>query len=162
MCPLSAVQEYDEVPPSRLLSLFECLSSSCLTLGLLLLPWLLPGYKQYGLLLATLWCCLYLTAASKGCLSPIAQLLSIHSTYGESQMLPSQWRMTTGVVLEAGLLVFTCGVGVLVTLLCRMVTEQRQSFAERVLQLVPMQEVLRPMHFNLMSPTGSAGHGWDD
>lgn len=70
-------------------------------------------------------------------------------------MLPSGVRMVAAVVLEAGVVVLTAGMGVLVTLLCRMLTQQRQSFGERVLQLVPMKEFVRPMHFNRLPPAGS-------
>eukprot|EP00878_Enallax_costatus_P017859 GHUV01018767.1.p1 GENE.GHUV01018767.1~~GHUV01018767.1.p1 ORF type:complete len:421 (+),score=106.85 GHUV01018767.1:583-1845(+) len=156
------IKEFDEVTPSQLLSAFECLSSSSLTLVLLLLPWLIPGLQPYGVAAALLWCCLYLLAASKGCISPVAWVLSIHSTYGEYGMFPSCWRMLAALALETGLVVLTAGTGVLVTLLCRMLTEQRQGFAERVLQLVPLREVVRPMHFNQLPPAGSGAGGLNE
>lgn len=141
------LQEFDDVTPSRLMSACECLSSSCLTLALLLLPSVLPALQYYGVATALLWCCMYMFSVGRGCASPVAWLLSIYSTYGEYQMPPPWWRLLTAVLLEAALVVVTAGIGVSGTLLCRMFTQQRQGFGERVLRLVPVREVVRPMHF---------------
>jgi hypothetical protein len=158
---LHHLQEYDEVPPSRLLSVVDCLANSALSLGLLALPWMLPSLQPYRAAAAATWACLTLLAAANGYTSPIAALLRMHATEGPYNMLPPLQRLLLASVAEAGLVVLTCGLGVLVSLGFRLLSQQRQGFGDRLCRFVPLREVVRPMHFTAMPPAGAAG-GCDD
>uniref|UniRef100_A0A383WLQ8 Uncharacterized protein n=3 Tax=Tetradesmus obliquus TaxID=3088 RepID=A0A383WLQ8_TETOB len=149
------VQEYDEVPPSRLMSAFDCLASSALTLGLLALPWLLPSLASYRAAAAATWAALTLLAAAHGYTSPAAALLRVHATEGPYNMLPPLRRLLLAAAAEAGLVVLTCGLGVVVSLGFRLLSRQRQGFGDRLCRFVPLREVVRPMHFSAM-PSGAA------
>ncbi|KAF6262147.1 hypothetical protein COO60DRAFT_1699434 [Scenedesmus sp. NREL 46B-D3] len=150
------VQEYDEVPPSRLLSALECLASSALSLGLLALPWLLPSLLPLRAAAAAVWVCLSLAAAANGYTSPAAALLRVYATEGPCNMLPPLRRRLLASVAEAALVVLTCGLGVVVSLGFRMLSQQRQGFGDRLCRFVPLREVVRPMHFSAMPPAAAA------
>jgi hypothetical protein len=147
------------VPPSRLLSAFECIASSALSLGLLALPWLLPALLPYRAAAAATWACLTLWAALNGYTSPVAAILRVHATEGPFNMLPPLRKVLLASLAEAGLVVLTCGLGVVVSLGFRMLSQQRQGFGDRLCRFVPLRGVVRPMHFSIMSPTASAGGG---
>jgi len=71
-------------------------------------------------------------------------------------MQPGWWSMLAALLLDAALVVLLPGLGLLASLACRLLTEQRQSCGERLLRLQPMQEVVRPMHFSPYSPGSHA------
>jgi hypothetical protein len=37
-----------------------------------------------------------------------------------------------------------------------MLSQQRQGFGDRLCRFVPLREVVRPMHFSIMSPSSAA------
>lgn len=76
---------------------------------------------------------------------------------GEFSMRPSCWRLLAAVGLDALLVAGVPLLGALATLSCRLLTEERQSFGERMFQLQPMREVVRPMHFSPYSPARVGG-----
>eukprot|EP00775_Hariotina_reticulata_P008680 gene8680-8861_t len=156
------VQEYDEAPPSRLLSAVECLLTSSITLALLGGPWLLPRLASQKAVMAGAWALMHLLAAAAGCTSPFAWLLDINATSGQYGMLASWPRLLGAVVLEAALLVLTAGLGVLVSLGCRLSSSQRQGFGERMAAIVPMKQIVRPMRFSPLPPPGPPLAAIDD
>ncbi len=82
---------------------------------------------------------------------------------GEYGMRPSSWRLLAAVAIDTLLVAGFPFLGALASLGCKLLQEQHQSFGERTLQLVPVREVVRPMHFSPYSPASYAGGiGTDD
>jgi hypothetical protein len=138
------------------MSAFDCLASSAISLTLLALPWLLPSLAPYRAAAAATWACLTLFAAASGYTSPTAALLRVHATEGPYNMLPPLQRLLLASIAEAALVVLTCGLGVLVSLGFRMLSQQRQGFGDRLCRFVPLREVVRPMHFTALAPVTAA------
>lgn len=162
----ASLQEFDEEPPPRWLAALDWLLSSGLSAALLAGPVLAPAAAPYAAHAAALWALLYLLLAPRaGATSPAAALLGIYATHGPYCMLAPWWRLWAAALLEAGLLLLTLGLGIGLSLACRLLTAQRQGFGERLLRLVPLREVVRPMHFSPLPPRGSSGGGggtWSD
>lgn len=74
-------------------------------------------------------------------------------------MRPSSWRLLAAVAVDTLLVVGLPVLGLLASLTCRLLTEQRQSCGERLLRLQPMREVVQPMHFSPYSPAGKGMMG---
>lgn len=153
------MQEFEEEPPSRLLSAFECIASSLVTLSLLSAPWLVPILMPYKAHAAAAWAAMTALAATKGYASPIAGLMGMHVTEGPYNMLPSFRRVLVAALLEAALVVLTSGLGVLVSLGHRLLTQQRQSFSDRLMKFTPLREVVRPMSLSKLPAPATASFG---
>lgn len=82
-----------------------------------------------------------------GSTSLYAYMFGIYGTFGEYHMVASFWRLVIASLIEAAYLVLTFGMGALLSLGFRIFTADRQSVSEKLLGLVPMREVVRPMHF---------------
>ena len=147
----SVLQEYDEVQAPRWIGAAEHILSSALTILLVAVPLLDPGLKPLVVPGLLLWFLLQLLASSKGSSSIFALCWSIHSTRGPYQMCASIWLLLLSSFLEAAFLLLTVGLGVIPSVACRIVTPGRQSVVETLLGLMPLREVVRPMHFSPMS-----------
>jgi hypothetical protein len=157
---LLSVQEYDEAPLSWWLAALECILSAGMTFVLLGLPLWHTAFHPCQQGLATLWGLLcFWVVWFKGCTSVAAYALGpIYATQGPYSMQPGSLRLVLAASVEAALAVVApvFPLGVLASLACRLLTQQRQSCGERLLRLQPMREVVRPMHFSPYT-RGAAG-----
>lgn len=142
------------MPLSRPLAVLEHLLASLITFVLLGLPLWAPAWCPYQTTYAVLWLVQQLAAMSCGCTSLPARALSIYATDGPFSMLPGWLRLLAAVLVDAVVLVVVPGLGLLLGLACRLLTQQHQTCGERLLRLEPVREVVRPMHFSPFSPGG--------
>ncbi len=128
--------------PSHVMSCTECVLSTAATLAAFIGPLLL---KKHAVPAAAAWAAAHLLAAvAGGTTSPVWWCMRVRTAAaGPLDPQPRLEMLLLAVVLEACLVLSTAGVGVAVSLACRLLTVERQSFADRLLRLAPMREVTR-------------------